>query len=225
MSRTANDVLADVVELDGADVLDVGCGAGDLVRWLRARGARATGVECGPEMLARALAADPDHTGSYVDGVGQDLPFDDDSFDLVVFSASLHHVPVAAIPEALAEAARVVRPGGRVFVREPAVEPPDDDVLHPFVDESDELAAAQVAVDDEASHGLRIVERFEFDRDTVVPDFDEWLDVIIDIERGRAEALEAARDEIRGRFERVGERGDDGWRFVRRSLVAVLEPA
>ena len=66
------------------------------------------------------------------------------------------------------------------------------------------------------------MERFEFDREIIVADFDEWLDVIIDIERDRADALEGARADIRTRFERIGQRVEGGWRFVRRSVVAVL---
>ena len=223
MTRDPNEVLAEAISLDGADVLDVGCGAGELVRWMRSQGARATGVECGAEMRARALAADPGHAASYVDGVGQDLPFDDASFDAVVFSASLHHVPVDDIPAALREARRVVRRGGVVYISEPAVETPEDDVLSPLIDETAERTAAQEAIDAAAAgDGFELAARFEFEKAIVVPDFDEWMAVIVDIETDRADALEANRDEIRAEFERIGERVDGGWRFTRRSLVAVL---
>ena len=43
MSDAHGDVLAELVELAGADVLDVGCGAGAFVRWLRAQGASPIG--------------------------------------------------------------------------------------------------------------------------------------------------------------------------------------
>jgi ubiquinone/menaquinone biosynthesis C-methylase UbiE len=220
--RTVDDVLAEAVPLDGADVLDVGCGAGELVRWLRDRGARPVGLECGEEMRARAIGADPGHADSYVDGVAQDLPFDDGSFDAVVFSASLHHVPIDAMPAALAEARRVLRPGGIVVVHEPAIEPPEDDVLHPVVDERAERTAAQAAIDDAARHKLATVRRFELDREVVVPDVDEWLDVVADIEPERAVLLAEHRDHVRANFERRAERRPDGWHLVRRSLVAVL---
>ena len=63
-------------------------------------------------MIADAKAADPEHVDSYVDGVGQDLPVEDSSADVVVFSYSLHHVPAEHIADALVEAKRVLRPGG-----------------------------------------------------------------------------------------------------------------
>lgn len=217
-----NDVLAAAVDLDGAAVLDVGCGEGELVRWMRDRGARAVGAECGPEMLARAHAADPEHPEAYVDAPGQALPFADRSFDAVVFSASLHHVPVAEIPAAVAEARRVLRPGGILFVNEPAIEAPDDDLFHPVVDERVERTAAQAAIDDVVGSTFEVVRRFELEREVVIADFDLMLDRVVAIEADRRARLEAARQEIRAKFERLGERRDDGWAFRRRNLVAVL---
>ncbi len=219
---TVNDVLAASIDLAGARVLDVGCGAGDLVRWLRAQGADPVGVECGAEMRARALAADPDHPDAYVDAVGQDLPFDDATFDAVIFSSSLHHVPIADIPRALDEARRVLRPGGTLFVAEPDVEGPEDNALYLVVDETTERTAAQQAIDAVIGDGFDIRRRFEFEREAVVPDFDEYMAVIVDIDRDRAERFATHHEQIRASFERIGERRDDGWVFRRRTVVAVL---
>ena len=55
--RDPLDVLAATVDLAGRDVVDIGCGAGELVRWLREQGAHPVGVECGPAMRARAIEA------------------------------------------------------------------------------------------------------------------------------------------------------------------------
>jgi SAM-dependent methyltransferase len=56
------EVLAAIGALDGASVLDVGCGCGDLLQWLRARGWRGeyTGIDISQAMLARARAGAPD---------------------------------------------------------------------------------------------------------------------------------------------------------------------
>src|SRR5579862_4042989 len=93
-----DELLGDVA---GRDVLDVGCGGGWLVRRLAAAGARVVGVDPLADALARARTEDPDGAGRYLEAGAQELPFDDRSFDAVVFFNSLHHVPVAELDRAL----------------------------------------------------------------------------------------------------------------------------
>ncbi|MEU6719335.1 class I SAM-dependent methyltransferase [Nonomuraea sp. NPDC046802] len=76
-----------------------------------------TGLDPAPAMVEYAtLHAPPNRT--YVRGEGQDPPFPDGSFDLVVSSLAVHHIPAAARPEAVRQMFRVLRPGGRLLVAE-----------------------------------------------------------------------------------------------------------
>ncbi len=100
---------------DGCRVLDVGCGTGRLLGLLAERGAVGTGLEVAPEMVAVARRANPQM--DIRQGTAEDLPFDDGTFDLVVTCLAYHHMDA---PERfLAEAARVLVPGGRLVVAEP----------------------------------------------------------------------------------------------------------
>lgn len=91
------------------NVLEIGCGEGRVSRDLAARGHSVTGLDASPTLLKAAAEADP---GShYVVGPAEALPFDDGSFDLVVAYNSL--MDVQDMPRAVAEAARVLTPGGR----------------------------------------------------------------------------------------------------------------
>lgn len=221
--RSPTDVLTEMLPLDGADVLDVGCGEGELVRFMRSRGARAVGAECGAEMRRRALANDPEHADGYVDAVGEDLPFADASFDAVVYSYSLHHVPVDAIPAALAEAHRVLRPGGALMVVEPAIDEPEDSMTAPVVDETVERTAAQAAIDEAHRLGFEVRRRFVYLSESVQSDFDSYADRIVGISPERAEAMVEHREALREKFHRIGRRHPDGWAFTRHNLVAVLD--
>ncbi|MGW1176925.1 class I SAM-dependent methyltransferase [Kitasatospora sp. NPDC002543] len=109
------DALFDALErlwgrgLDGARVLDVGAGTGIATRLLAARGARVVAVEPSPGMAARFLLSSPDLP--LVRGTGDDLPFHDDSADLVTYAQAFHWTyPEKSVPEAV----RVLRPGGAV---------------------------------------------------------------------------------------------------------------
>ena len=97
----------------GAKVLDVGCGPGHLTRRLAARGFDVTGVDLDPAMIERAVARGTD-AGRYLVADAAALPFEDDTFDVVVSTLSMHHW--ADRHAALAEMARVLRPTGRILI-------------------------------------------------------------------------------------------------------------
>ncbi len=104
-------VLGDV---DGLDVLEVGCGAAQCARWLTTHGARTVGLDLSSRQLQHARRID-DATGVRVPvvcGTATELPFRDDAFD-VAFSAfgALQFVHDAG--RAVAEVARVLRRPGR----------------------------------------------------------------------------------------------------------------
>ena len=99
--------------LRGARVLDVGCGTGALAAALTERAhARVWGVEPSEAMLAVARTRVPRGVGLRP-GRAERLPFRDAWFDAVVLSLVVH---LLDRPAALAEAARVLAPGGRVAV-------------------------------------------------------------------------------------------------------------
>ena len=102
----------DGVEL-GTDVLELGPGPGRTTELLLARAPRLTALELdgGAARALRARLADPHLT--VVEGDATAMPFPDASFDAVICLTMLHHLPDAAAQDRLlAEAARVLRPGG-----------------------------------------------------------------------------------------------------------------
>ena len=138
-------LLGPLPRLRGSRVLEVGAGAAQCSRWLRARGVDAVATDVAEGMLARSAELDA-MTGVSVPTVLADaraLPFEDATFDLA-FTAfgALPFVPDAV--RVHAAVARVLRPGGRwVF-----------SVTHPF---------RWAFPDDPTAHGLT-VQRSYFDR-------------------------------------------------------------
>jgi SAM-dependent methyltransferase len=130
-------VLGDV---DGLDVVELGCGTAYFSAWLAKRGARPVGVDPTPAQLdtARGLQAETGLDFPLVEAVAEDVPLPDASFDLALseYGASIWADPYKWIPEA----ARLLRPGGRlVFLRnstlvvlcQPADPPAAEELLRP----------------------------------------------------------------------------------------------
>jgi 2-polyprenyl-6-hydroxyphenyl methylase/3-demethylubiquinone-9 3-methyltransferase len=108
--------IADRVALDGASVLDVGCGAGILSEALARHGAKVTGLDLANDNIrvARRHAADQGLDIDYrVASIEQVAASDAGRFDVVTCLELLEHVPQP--DSAIAGCARAVRPGGRVF--------------------------------------------------------------------------------------------------------------
>lgn len=96
-------------------VLDIGIGKGQLARWFVQRGKRVTGTGLALESYGADLKRlSNDHQIEVVDCPADSMPFPDGSFDAVVMSHILEHVPNVAA--ALTEVRRVLRPGGWLFL-------------------------------------------------------------------------------------------------------------
>jgi ubiquinone/menaquinone biosynthesis C-methylase UbiE len=209
-TRSPRDVLDATLPDGDLVVVDVGCGDGSLVRHLARRGARAVGVEIGAEPLARARAHAPVGGERYLEGGAQALPLEDESADVVVFANSLHHVPVDLLDAALAEAARVLRPGGLVYVQEPVAAGPYFELLRTVDDETEVRAAAHAAIGRAAEHGLRHEREERFDSEVVHSDFASFRDRVVLADAARAERFAPIEDDLRARFEATAERTEDG---------------
>jgi len=149
------DVLAELVPLAAQDIIELGCGAAQLARALLARhpDSRVTGLEVDARQHAKNLAA-PQPGLAFEAAGAQAIPFPDARFDLALMLKSLHHVPLPLMAQALGEVARVLRPGGHLYVSEPVYGGPFNDVIRVFNDEGVVRAAAQAAVDTALQQGL-----------------------------------------------------------------------
>jgi SAM-dependent methyltransferase len=101
------------VDLDGAAVLDVGCGIGTYVRAFRAFSEDVHGIEVEPDRVTEASAELP----NIVLGVGEALPYPDGRFDLVFSNEVIEHVDDDR--RTAAEMVRVTRPGGSIVIFAP----------------------------------------------------------------------------------------------------------
>ncbi|MBJ8343460.1 class I SAM-dependent methyltransferase [Antrihabitans sp. YC2-6] len=121
-ARGRFDAVAGEQPLPYERALELGCGTGFFLLNLMQGGVAKTGsvTDLSPGMVKVALR-NAEHLGLEVDGRVADaetIPYEDNTFDLVVGHAVLHHIP--DVEKALREVLRVLKPGGRfVFAGEP----------------------------------------------------------------------------------------------------------
>lgn len=174
--RNELQVLSDLVPLAGQHIIELGCGNARLARELLHvyPTSHVTGLEVDARQHAKNLAA-PQARLSFVAAGAQAVPLPDASFDLALMLKSLHHVPLPLLDQALSEVARVLRPGGYLYVSEPVYDGPLNEIVRLFNDEGVVRAAAQAAVDRAVAHGpwQQVAER-RFDMPVHYADFIEF---------------------------------------------------
>lgn len=170
-SQTREQILH-FANFNNRKVLEIGCGDGHTTRQLVDQAAEFIAIDPDPESIAKAK-----ESLSGVDfrvGSGEDLEFLNNSFDVVLFTKSLHHQNG---PQALIETSRVLREGGQVLVVEPAVDGNLSDICNLFDDETSVLTSAVEAMDN--SH-FKVVYREEFDTNWVFENKQEFYNWLFD---------------------------------------------
>ncbi len=214
-----------VPPLQGRRILEAGCGAARLARDLVARhdAAEVTGVDVDVRQLEKNRR-EPAERLAFERAGAEALPFADGSFDGAMMLKSLHHVPMDRMDDAMAELARVLRPGGWLYVSEPVYDGPLNEVVRLYNDEGTVRAAAQATLDRAVASGrwtavaerrftmpVRFASFAEFETKMMRPTFTD---------HGLTDALVAR---VRERFE--PHVGADGARFERPMHVRVLRKA
>ena len=100
-------------------LLDIGCGTGYLINMLsKEYDAEFTGLDLSPEMIKQAKSKKIKNS-VFVEGRSDELPFENDTFNVVTCSQSFHHYPETNKP--MQEAKRVLRPGGLYILSDTGV--------------------------------------------------------------------------------------------------------
>ncbi|MCP4692269.1 MAG: class I SAM-dependent methyltransferase [Desulfobacterales bacterium] len=159
-----------LADIRGKRVLEIGCGDGRVTARLARTAGAYTAIDPDAASIAKARA-----TIRGVDfrvGSGERLEFEHDSFDVILFTLSLHHQDSAA---ALDQAHGALRPGGRLVIVEPAVDGEVEGFYNIFEDETEALENALEAI----ASGDFVLERREvFTTDWLFDDKEELYDYL-----------------------------------------------
>jgi ubiquinone/menaquinone biosynthesis C-methylase UbiE len=218
-----SELLRQRLPLAGARVADVGCGDGALARVMARSGARVVGIDPGAGQLARARAAAPAEGAAYLCALGEALPLADGCLDALVYFNALHHVPVERQEAALAEAARVLRPGGLLYVQEPLAEGSYFETMQPIEDETAVRARAYGALQAAAAGpALEEIAEVFYRAPLRVKSPEAFLDGLVAVDPARRAAVEAAAASLRQGFLAAAEQRADGFWFEIPSRLNLL---
>jgi 2-polyprenyl-3-methyl-5-hydroxy-6-metoxy-1,4-benzoquinol methylase len=207
------EIACELIGPGGKRILDIGCGEGELTRALARAGAEVTGIDPNEGRIerARAKADEEGVTATFEVGIGENLPYADDSFDVAVLSNSLHHVPAARMGATVAEAVRLVAPGGRLFAMEPVPRGPYFEVQSVWNDETKSRALALDALATVLSMGFRPTETVFYRTARRVPDCATYMARAASRHENKREILARKAPLIEEKFDANAEPVDGGF--------------
>ncbi|MFP4606726.1 MAG: class I SAM-dependent methyltransferase [Thiohalospira sp.] len=209
------DVYSELLPLDGARVIELGCGAAAHTRAIANTGRPASVLACEVDEIQHGKnleATDVPDTVTFARAGAEAIPAEDDSADVVVMFKSLHHVPVESMDQAMAEIARVLRPGGVAYISEPVFAGDFNEVLRLFHDESEVRRKAFEAVQRAVDGGvLELVEQRFFNTRNDFDDFADFEDKVLGVTHTEHNLSPELYEKVRATFE--GYMGPDGAKF------------
>lgn len=210
------DLIRRLLPLAGARVADIGCGAAPLSRRLLEGGHAhsVAALEVDRAQHAKNLAAPAIPGLEFILAGADAIPLPDASVDVALMLKSLHHVSAGRMDAALAEAARVLVPGGWLYVSEPVFAGPFNELMRLFHDEQAVRAAALAAL--ARAHGRGVLEQVEerhFDAPISFRDFDDFVARMVNVTHTEIALDGDLLEQLRRRFRE--HQGPGGARFVR----------
>jgi ubiquinone/menaquinone biosynthesis C-methylase UbiE len=131
------EVIEYLLSLNGKDILELGCGNAELTRRIATTGhdRKIMATEVDQIQHNKNISIDDLPNVTFTLAGSEDIPADNESFDVVIIFKSLHHVPVERMADALREVKRVLRPGGMAYISEPVFDGDFNEVIRLFNDE------------------------------------------------------------------------------------------
>jgi|SRR3989338_1036906 len=110
--------LENIASLKNLDILEIGCGDGTRTAQIAERCNKVIGIEPDAKLIQIAKERCISNALFQI-SAGEEIKFDDNSCDMVIFTLSLHHIPINKMTVAISESIRVVKPDGYIVFLEP----------------------------------------------------------------------------------------------------------
>lgn len=182
--REEREIFDSVLPLQGAHILELGCGKAEKTRSI-AQGGKVAGImalEVDQVQHAKNLLITDLPNVTFSLGGAEAIPAADNSFDIVIMFKSLHHVPMGVMDQALAEISRVLKPGGVAYISEPVYAGDFNEVLRLFHDEKVVREAAFAAIRRAVERGsLQLAEQLFFNTRNHFDSFEQFDQRIIKV--------------------------------------------
>ena len=168
-------------------IVDIGCGVGKVTRALAENGAIVHGTDL-PDLIEKAKSITPIANEQYKVGSAENLPYNDNFADILLYFASFHHVPKDKMDAAMLECYRILKSNGLVVFLEPVPKKNSYYELTRLVeDEAKILSKAHVIIQNCQTYNFKCINENYYYLERSYLDYKNLLDIYVtdDIERNK----------------------------------------
>jgi SAM-dependent methyltransferase len=203
------DILDELLHLEGAMILELGCGKAEKTRIVAQKAAAVLALEVDETQLAKNITITDLPNVRFAQGGAEKIPAADSNFDIVLMFKSLHHVPAELMDSVFFEIRRVLKPGGVAYISEPVYSGDFNEILKLFHDEKAVREAAFAAEQRAVSSGrLALVSQKFFLQPMHYVNFGQYEEQVLKVTHTEhklsVETLEKVRSKFNGYMTQEG---------------------
>ncbi len=202
-TQAHREVYEHLLDLKEAEIVELGCGNGDLARAIATAFPQAslTALEVDSRQHAANLEGPQLPNLTFAEGSAERIPAGDEAFDVVLAIKSLHHVPADRLDRALAEIRRVLKPGGLAYIAEPVFAGAFNEIMRIFHDEEAPRLAAFEAIKKAVTKGGMTLDAEKFFFVPVqVADFADFERRFVNVTHSEIRLSKAQREQVEKRL-------------------------
>jgi len=195
------DILDELLHLEGAMILELGCGKAEKTRIVAQKAASVLALEVDETQLAKNIAITDLPNVRFAHGGAEKIPAADSNFDIVLMFKSLHHVPTELMDSVFSEIWRVLKPGGVAYISEPVYAGDFNEILKLFHDEKAVREAAFAAEKRAVSSGrLALVSQKYFLQPMHFVNFGQFEEQVLEVTHTEHKISVQTLEKVRSKF-------------------------
>ena len=171
-------ILSKRINFEDKVILDIGCGNGWFSGWSFTNGAKDVYAIDPIKKQIEIAKTNNKFNINFRVGLAEDLPYENNKFDLIFFFNSLHHINLHVIKKALNEGKRVTKETGHMFIIEPLSAGTFNEILKLVDDERSVRAKAYREISDFSQNSLTSNEEIFYEEQKEFNRFSEFCDLL-----------------------------------------------
>lgn len=197
------EILDELLHLEGANVLELGCGKAEKTRIVAQKAASVLALEVDEKQLAKNITITDLPNVHFAHGGAEKIPAPDSNYDIVLMFKSLHHVPIELMDSAFSEIRRVLKPGGVAYISEPVYAGDYNEILKLFHDEKTVREAAFAAEKRALASGQLVLESQKFFQQPVhFVNFEQFEEQVLKVTHTEHRLSVETFENVRSKFNR-----------------------